>query len=86
MMVRILVLRVGWTKAFSSSCPCCLSPLLFVSCLFSVFPQFCDLLSARLLHLPPLLLSFSCRFLPYIFAFFVVFYALFSSPFCLFFL
>jgi hypothetical protein len=37
MMVRVLVLRVGWTQAFSGSCPYCLSPLISVSCLSSVF-------------------------------------------------
>jgi hypothetical protein len=37
MMVRVLVLRVGWTQAFSGSCPDCLSPLLSVSCFSSVF-------------------------------------------------
>ncbi|KAJ6881748.1 hypothetical protein NC651_028374 [Populus alba x Populus x berolinensis] len=45
MMVRVLVLRVGWIQAFSGSRPCCLSPLLSVSLLpvfsfFSMSPAF----------------------------------------------
>ena len=49
MMVRVLVLRVGWTQAFSGSRPCSL----FRSSLFFLFPSvFCFFLISPCARLP----------------------------------